>query len=642
MQLSPDLWLQGPYYIDFDVHNQLRIVGPHNHLHFGSVGLTRRDFDITEVNSNTKGQLIIRGQFKTSELELHDPAMGHIRKVRNYIEIPGQQGKAAPTFAAVMKRHPAALSPTYIGLTTADRHSELIYRRYYGNHWYGVTLQFEKGIHLERVESRRRVHIKGNGPIAFSIMAETDEPVRPGVKTVIAEPVPPTLADPLNRPEVIGLLVRTAAETTHLVQYNKTAGFGYGTVFPRDWMESADLGAGGDLTPTAALYMYHKSLQHTDENGQGWHEDIVGEFAHEKTDEVQLVRDDLDALIDRSSQLSHELKSVITRIQQLYINRNMIDIEPRYLLALRRFNFNQFNSDDQEHLKRVAAYVLEQAEQHELMTFKKIPSMLRRTADEEFSSAGNWRDSDMAFKMVHPIIAPYDVNVVFYPQALKVMAEHARVLGLNKSEVEAAAAKWGNVRDLYRFTNKDGNPGFALALYDVAQTESGITFRRLEVNHTDEAYELFYGQPAEADVINFCNRLLNPDYFHTRSGPLVVGSHDGYDTTQYHGKVIWTKQTAWVVAGLDAQLVLHAKDWPEATLELIRQALLETSRSSIEAFQDLGAIPELHYDNAGRPGHYSLQPVTEGPSNTVQLWSAIGARRIIRAYNEVSAWPKSI
>ena len=41
MQLKPGLWIEGAYYVDFDNLGQLRIVGPNNHLHFGSVGVYR-------------------------------------------------------------------------------------------------------------------------------------------------------------------------------------------------------------------------------------------------------------------------------------------------------------------------------------------------------------------------------------------------------------------------------------------------------------------------------------------------------------------------------------------------------------------------------------------------------------------------
>ena len=51
----------------------------------------------------------------------------------------------------------------------------------------------------------------------------------------------------------------------------------------------------------------------------------------------------------------------------------------------------------------------------------------------------------------------------------------------------------------------------------------------------------------------------------------------------------------------------------------------------------MGAIPELHYDDNGTPRLYTDQTATEGTMNLVQLWSAMGARCIIRAYLKAKA-----
>ena len=157
----------------------------------------------------------------------------------------------------------------------------------------------------------------------------------------------------------------------------------------------------------------------------------------------------------------------------------------------------------------------------------------------------------------------------------------------------------------------------------------------MPVNHTDEAYDLFYGVPTETDLQSFAKRLLNPDYFYTPSGPLIVGANDGYKNYQYHGSVIWTKQTALIVAGLKRMLELHKRDWSNETLQLIRQALIVCAVSNLNALITLGQIPELYVDISGHAKHYDELPNAEGPANVMQLWSTIGARRIIRDLNEV-------
>ncbi|HUC20156.1 MAG TPA: hypothetical protein VMR98_01515, partial [Candidatus Polarisedimenticolaceae bacterium] len=267
-----------------------------------------------------------------------------------------------------------------------------------------------------------------------------------------------------------------------------------------------------------------------------------------------------------------------------------------------------------------------------IITFKELPHLLRRHREEQYYVKGNWRDSDWAYRQIHPQLAPYDVNAVFYPEALKLMQIHATLLGLSLQETKAAALKWSDTKAHFRFTNPDGKDAYALALYDIHSLEPG-DYQMLKVNHLDEAYDLFYGQPSMEDIVSFAGRLLDPDYFYTASGPLVVGRNQGYNNSFYHGEVIWTKQTAFTVAGLQNQLKrAKSQRWPQAAQTLIHEALTATAKASIAAFLNLGAIPELHYDDNGRPRLFTDQPTTDGVMNLVQLWSAVGARRIIRAY----------
>src|SRR5207245_1234688 len=111
---------------------------------------------------------------------------------------------------------------------------------------------------------------------------------------------------------------------------------------------------------------------------------------------------------------------------EMYIIRNMVDIEPRYLFALDSLPHSVFSQQDLDRAKRVARFIVLQAGSNQLITFKKIPRLMRRHKYDEYYNAGNWRDSESAFQRVHQVIAPYDVNVVFYPRALALIAKHAR------------------------------------------------------------------------------------------------------------------------------------------------------------------------------------------------------------------------
>ncbi len=629
MQLRKDLWIEGAYYIDFDTNDQLRIVGPNNHLHYGSVDLYRQQIDIDTVHVEGN-DLVIGGRLKAKEFFLRDPVMAHVQKVRHYVERPG---KTIPKYSEVIKKYPAELSPNYIAAEPAKEGYEITYRRLFQNHWYGVRILLAPDVTVHRQENQHgfALHAGVKPEIGFSLRTDTDIVPKPALRSVMkTQPINTTVLGKL-KPGVDRLLDHTAVEITHLIKHNKTSGFDYGTVFPRDWMESADLGL-LDLEPAAIAYMYHKAFEYVNPQGIGWHENIVGEFEFEKKQEANDLETTLDDLIDRSSRIGEALKDMIGQIEGMYVVRNMIDIEPRYILGLEELTTAQLKKADLERAKQVARYIVLQAQTQDLITFKRLPTLLKRHKHDEYFTAGNWRDSSRAFKKISPVIAPYDVNAVFYPKALQVIARHYRTLGINRSTIEALVEKWSRVKNWYRFTNPDGRLAYALALHDVKGSGQTLEFKRLEVNHLDEAYDLFYGHPEEADVVSFCQRLLDPDYFYTASGPLIVGRHDGYSTKDYHGQVIWTKQTAFAVAGLAK---CSQSSWSAATQKLISQAIKATALASIQAFIKLEAVPELHYDQAGQPHFYNDQTDAEGPMNQVQLWSAIGARRIIRTYIEV-------
>ncbi len=483
MQLQTDLWIEGAYYVDFDALGQLRIVGPNNHLHFGSVGLYRDKIKIDQVYTENE-QLVISGAFLTDKLFLRDPAVGHIQKVRHFTERIGQ---ATLSFETVLKRQPGELSPNYIAAQITKSGYEISYKRLFQRHWYGVKLRLAPDVDLARVDRRRGFNLSSrkDETIGFTIVTDTDSLPHSHLDHVVKPNAWLTDRFGDNKRYVDHLLDRTAIEITHLVKNNKTSGFEYGTVFPRDWMESADLGE-GDLEPTAISYMYEKAFEYVNPQGVGWHENIVGEFEFEKDREMGELSSSLDDLIDRSSRIGATLNELISQVKEMYVIRNMVDIEPRYILGLDQLSQRQLTPSDLERIKRVARYTVLQAESNDLITFKKMPTLLRRHKHDEYFDAGNWRDSKRAFKKVHQLVAPYDVNVVFYPQALSLIKKHAKWLEVDPDQLSRLVNKWDRVRDWYRFKNHDGQMAYALALYDIKPNPGKIpTFKQLVVNHID-------------------------------------------------------------------------------------------------------------------------------------------------------------
>jgi hypothetical protein len=625
MQLENNLWLVGGYYVDRDHAGQVRIVGSQNHLYYGSTGLYNDDIAIQNVQE-VRGEIQVTLQLQPRHGFIPDPAMGHIRRVRSYIQAVN---RADRTFEEVERDHPGELRPAEISSETTDNGTVVHYLRRYGPHYYGVRLTWPDGSKLYRDEERHGFRIEAEGPIEVVLTTTTDVPAQPYAGHILKPPhYDVSLIEPKWQTYADRLLKRTTAEIEHLVRYGKTSGFDYGTLFPRDWMESADLLA-EDLTPSALRYMYTESLRHVSDNGAGWHEDIVGEFKYERQQEINHLARSFDDFISPEHPLSPQFRQLLGHLDELFITRHMIDIEPRYLLGLRLIPPDQFDGEDLGRLRQVARFVTTKAEAVGLITFNKLALPFRRQRGDEYYSAGNWRDSELAFKQIDPIIAPFDVNAVFYPQALRLISRHHKILGADPKQLERLIVKWDAVRERYRFTNKDGTTAFALALYGGGPDTPSQTMR---INHLDEASDLFYGQPTEADVASFARRILSPDYFYTPSGPLLVGRHQGYDHSQYHGEVIWAKQAAFAAAGLERSIErAHREHWTDETQRLLHDALRATVETSLQAFHDLDATPELHYDDHGRARLYVDQPAPEGVMNMVQLWSAAGARRILRS-----------
>lgn len=626
MRIANDIWIVGPYYVEIDVRGQLCIVGPENHLHFGSVGLQADDYEVKKVEF-IRGKLELHLDIRHSEFLWRQPAIGHIRKVREFTEIPGQ---LKPTFDQVYAEHPEELAPNHVQTSRTDDGYEITYRRQFRNDWYGVTTVFPPTVDVK--EEGIGLSLKTPSEyIPLIIRAESSNTANPGINDILA---PHLGSNKLPGGEMTAkLLQRGAFEIEHLVRYGKTSGFDYGTIFPRDWMEAADLGT-GELTPEAVHYMYQRSLDHVDPSGEGWHEDIIGEFRAEKEQEMEDMTASMENLLDKTQTLSAKMREHIDQARKLLIVRNMIDIEPHYILGLVNVDPSLWTEEDKERLRRVAEYIIRQATMNRLITFKRMPPSLHRSAAPQYYGAGDWRDSEQAYKQADSIIAPFDVNVVFYPQALAVIAGKPEFFGKSASEAQKLLPKWEGVRELFRFS-RDGMDSYALALYGISEDAGKLNFQKLEVNHLDEAYDHFYGAPSDADTASFSDRLMSPEYFYTPSGPTVVGANEGYSTLQYHGRVIWTKQSAFAVGGLMRTYLRLKNEGKHNLARKVEKAICMTAEASISAYRKMGVVPELHYDQAGRPRFYSDQPLAEGPMNKVQLWSAAGVRRIIKDYGEI-------
>ncbi len=566
-------WFAGGYYIDLDEYGQLRIAGPGNHLF---CGLTLpKPFGISKMKQ-TKNRLRLHVSFEAQEIILHQPVMGDIRSIRSVTEIPNQ---ARPTFVEMQKIYPGQFMPTEV-LIKHKGNLKLVFTRKFSGYRYGFEMEFPKQATVSQEDGKYR--ISENSPINLILNCFFDFPSdKLKIRRLVSNGLIQNSRSLLPT-EIQNLVDRTEEEIEHLISYSKTSSYEYGTVFPRDWMESAELGI-GDLSPATIEEMYGQALKNVTAEGEGWHEDVIGEAA------VRFSEEGLEP-----------------------IDRRMIDIEPRYLLGLGKFSQRFLNKPENNiKLRNIAQYLIARARSSELITFKD-------------PLVGNWRDSPSAFDGATGHIAPFDVNAVFYPAALEKIVQFQDLLHIKDKDLLAIMEKWKTVHHLYAFTDTSGEQGYALCLH-------GSKAAPLRVHHTDEAYFYLYGWPARSDCISFARRILNPEYFYTDSGPIIVGKNQGYSSRQYHGEVIWPKQTALVVAGLRRQLDrAFYEDWPVEDIQLLRNALTRTAKVSMRAFIELDSVPELYIDQDGKAVRYDSQTIRDGQVSYIQLWSAVGFRRILR------------
>ena len=595
MKLNKNLWISGGYYIDFDAYEQFRIIGPNNHLYCGLIDIPRHKITISTVKDKDN-VLCVKGFFNSQKINLYYPAMDDMRTVREEI--------GSETFLQIRKRIYDRLVPQFVRKTKKDGVVYLKFKRRYGRKYYQTIFEFSDDIEVKKIKkpfAGFKINTKLK-KIAFTIKASTNDLNNNNIKKVSL----------INKKDfdfqIFGekkdliekIWTQTEIEIKHLLEWEKTSGDRFGTIFPRDWMEAADIGQ-HDLTPEVKSYMYEESLKNINSKGAGWHEDVVGEFKYE----YEISGKDI-------------------------LDRHMIDIEPKYLMSIEYLPQSFWlKKENRKKMHLVAKYVLKQAKTRGHITFKKN------------NDTGNWRDSGNAFRRLSDFIAPFDVNAVFYPKALRSIKDNYKKLGFKDDEIsniKKIYAKWKSKKREYEFKNKDGSLAYAIALYGNKEKDGKFRYQKMELNHIDESYLYTYCEGDRREIESFCKRLLGSDYFYTKSGPLITGKKSKYFYTpqEYHGLVIWIKQTAFVVLGLSKHLKRSIiEGWPISTQRMIKDTILKITENTLNAVEQMKSIPEVYADINGKPISYHNLTGNKNQGSEVQLWSAVGIRRIIRKYYEL-------
>lgn len=606
-------YIKNNYYFDIDIQNQLRISGPENHLFLGltfpeKVEVVVRSYDLKN------GNLKINLEVKASQLTLSLPTVTDIRTLRKYTE----QIQPRPTYEELSKKNIAELKPRFIVKPKKSKNSTYSFFNVFTDDTgkqkkYGSVISVSDSANLTMNEEQLIFETAAEKNLFISITTLTNIKIEQRHKKKIFNPSY-ILPRDLFSPGLLEIYDQSQKFIEHLIRAKKTSSFEYGTIFPRDWIESADIGF-GDLSQSTVDYMYRQSMQFVSEYGEGWHENIVGEL---KTK----IGNDVEA-----------------------IDRKMIDIEPRYVLGMHQMSKTLLTDQTiQKKLRAVAKYILKQAESEEQITFKKInnKAVINEAMSEgnisEYEIVGNWRDSALAFLNQKSPIAPYDVNCVFYPMSLRVIREFYRFFEVDDLEkLNALIEKWDKQKLRFRIKGNEKIITDKLISYSLALC--GKNYSPLAISHLDESYDLTYGSPSLEEIISFAEKIMDPNFFFTPVGPLLVGRNEtGFSTENYHGHVIWPKQCAFSVMGLSKQYRRGLREgWPWPAIETIKAAVVMTAEACFKGWEQLGTVPELYYfdQKENRARFYVDQEKYEAQMSMIQLWSSVGCRRIMQEYASV-------
>lgn len=589
-----EYYIKDDFYFDIDQHNQLRITGPENHLLLGLSISKKTPMSIEEYEIESD-QLVLTLSSKSSRVVFSSPIVTDIRTLRSFVE----SRTPHPTYRELVRKNVRAILPKIhetektannLLLRFANRYKDTRDAEQIYGAQFEIPLSYKVSNKYKQItiEAAETVRFKIRTISSITIEDKYQYPIFQTSKAPSAKLIPAHIIDLYNKAE---------EQVTHLIRSKKTSSFEYGTIFPRDWIESACLGY-GDLDPLTIDYMFSQSMKNISDKGEGWHEEIIGEY-RTKTK------------------------------QEEHVDRKMIDIEPLYIMGLeyvtKQFIFKEENV---QKLRAIGHYILHNAQEYHLITFKQT-----KTGTNEFYVIGNWRDSKEAFPFQKSPLSPYDVNCIFYPESLRIIRKYHILFDIKDvEEIDKLIVKWSKNKDMYRLYHPNDILGYSLALH-------GNKNLPLPISHLDESYDLFYSSPSWEEIESFAQKLVDPDYFYTPAGPILVAADtEGLSEKNYHGKVIWPKQAAFAVAGLARQYRIGAREgWHRPFLNTIRDAIITTCKACFQGWTHIGSIPELYYyDQKKKHARlYTDQKNIEGQMSIIQLWSAVGARRIIREYNYI-------
>ncbi|HRP36886.1 MAG TPA: hypothetical protein PLS50_03685, partial [Candidatus Dojkabacteria bacterium] len=230
-------FIKGNFYFDIDSYNQLRITGPENHLLFGATFHPTSGIEISSYKLN-KGQLQIELQLEKREINIAVPLVCDIRTLRSFVE--GINPK--PSYEQLVDRKIEKVIPREISSKSTKLYNKIQFVNEYfveedGKKYYGSEIIVKKPVKIDIENNRLR--IIGEEPLKITIRTLTNLGINTkSLKSLYRQrlPIPKNLLDG----EILELYKNSKAQIKHLITSKKTSSFEYGTIFPRDWIESAD------------------------------------------------------------------------------------------------------------------------------------------------------------------------------------------------------------------------------------------------------------------------------------------------------------------------------------------------------------------------------------------------------------------
>jgi hypothetical protein len=286
--------------------------------------------------------------------------------------------------------------------------------------------------------------------------------------------------------------------------------------------------------------------------------------------------------------------------------------------------------------------------------FAADPRWTNLIALREGENTGEWRDSEVGLGGGR---IPYNVNGILVPAALRAAArllESPALWGDSAAADRARelAAAWDVVPHMFTVTVPEPrarrriaararraglDPAPALATLDGPVTFPALALdaqgRPVSVMHSDDGFDLMFGEPTEERLLGAAERILRPFPAGLRTDVGIVvanaslardaGLRSLFTPDHYHGEVVWSWQQALLAAGLRRQLSRqdlpsHVRDSLVAAQTALWDVIDATAaqrRAELWSWEvDGGQVQIVPFGQAG--GHRS-------ESNAVQLWSTV-------------------